>query len=178
MANAHTQAATSDTSMSRTPMERALHMEKGSNSNTAVVKALSEFLASSYVLYQKSLFYHWNVTGPNFVGLHTLFEEQYNELHQAGDEIAERIRALGHFTPGTMREFMGHAKLKEDDRLPSKSSEMVENLMADNEVCSRVAKDVLAIAAEAGDEVTVDLMVGRMKVHDKAAWMLRSLIEK
>lgn len=162
----------------RTAMERSLHLEKGSNSNVAVVGALSEFLASTYVLYQKSLFYHWNVTGPNFVSLHELFEQHYEDLHKAGDEIAERIRALGHFTPGTMQEFTTHSRVKEDTRLPGSAEEMVKNLLADHEGCSRQADDVLKKADESGDDVTVDMMVERMGFHDKAAWMLRSILGK
>lgn len=153
----------------------AKSVQKGSNS-AAVVEALSEFLGSTYVLYQKSLFYHWNVTGPNFMGLHTLFEQHYNDLHMAGDQLAERIRALGAIAPGTMREFLAHSRLKEDAKLPDAPT-MIKNLMRDHEASSAHANEVLKVAEEAEDDVTVDMMVERMTFHDKAAWMLRALTQ-
>lgn len=142
-----------------------------------VAKSLSCFLASTYMLYLKSLYYHWNVTGNNFVGLHEFFEKQYNELHAAGDDLAERVRALGHFTPGTLKEFQEMSKIKDDETLPETSKKMVENLLKANEDCSKQARSVLEIAEEAGDEVTVDMMVERMTAHDKTAWMLRSILQ-
>jgi len=142
-----------------------------------VAEKMSTFLASTYTLYMKSLYYHWNVTGRSFHSLHELFEGQYQDLHTAGDEIAERIRALGHFTPGTYREFAKMSAIEEDAALPTKASEMIENLLRDNETLSKEAREVLKVAEEAEDEVTVDMMVERMSVHDEAAWMLRSSIE-
>lgn len=142
-----------------------------------VAEKMSTFLASTYTLYMKSLYYHWNVTGRSFHSLHELFEGQYQDLHTAGDEIAERIRALGHFTPGTYREFAKMSAIEEDAALPTKASEMIEILLRDNETLSKEAREVLKVAEEAEDEVTVDMMVERMSVHDEAAWMLRSSIE-
>ncbi|MFW0778185.1 MAG: Dps family protein [Rickettsiales bacterium] len=142
-----------------------------------VAKALSGYLASTYMLYLKTLYYHWNVTGTNFVGLHELFEQQYEELHTAGDELAERVRALGHFTPGTVKEFVALSNIDDDEKLPPASDEMVERLLRANEDCSKQARDVLKVAEEAEDEVTVDMMVARMTAHDKAAWMLRSILQ-
>lgn len=142
-----------------------------------VCKELSGLLASTYLLYLKTLYYHWNVTGSNFVGLHGLFEEQYNELHQAGDELAERIRALGHFTPGTVSEFLKLSSIKDDAELPKSAGKMVENLMTANEECSAEARKVLEAAEKVSDEVTVDMMVARMTHHDKTAWMLRAILE-
>lgn len=144
---------------------------------TEVAMALSEFLASTYMLYHKALFYHWNVTGSNFIGLHQLFEDQYNDLHRAGDELAERVRSLGHFTPGTFKEFLMLSHIMDDDKLPATSEEMIENMLAANEACSHQARQVLDVADEAGDDVTVDMMVARMTAHDKAAWMLRSILQ-
>lgn len=142
-----------------------------------VAKQLSSFLASTYTLYMKTLFYHWNVTGKQFHSLHELFEGQYNDLHGAGDKIAERIRALGHFTPGTFNAFLELSAIKEDASLPEDAETMVTNLLKDNETCSQEARKVLKIAEDAEDEVTVDMMVERMTAHDEAAWMLRSTIE-
>ncbi|MEJ0063904.1 MAG: DNA starvation/stationary phase protection protein [Alphaproteobacteria bacterium] len=141
----------------------------------AAAHALSRFLASTYALYQKSLFYHWNVGGPHFVSLHKLFEEHYQELHEAGDTIAERIRALGYFAPGTLTEFAALSSVAEDRKLPASAKEMIGNLLKSHEVCSGEARKVLTISEEADDQVTFDLMVQRMAFHDKAAWMLREL---
>jgi starvation-inducible DNA-binding protein len=142
-----------------------------------VAGKLSGFLASTYLLYLKTLYYHWNVTGPNFIGLHELFEKQYNDLHAAGDELAERVRALGHFTPGTVKEFVNLSEIKDDDKLPDSPEDMIRNLLKANEACSKQARDVLKIAEDAEDEVTLDMMVARMTAHDKAAWMLRSTLQ-
>jgi starvation-inducible DNA-binding protein len=142
-----------------------------------VAQALSTFLASTYTLYMKTLYYHWNVTGKQFSSLHELFETQYDDLHEAGDEIAERIRSLGHFTPGTFREYLEHSVITEDESLPENAEAMTANLLQDNEACSREARKVLKIAEEASDEVTVDMMVARMATHDEAAWMLRATLQ-
>lgn len=141
-----------------------------------VAQHLSNFLATTYTLYMKTLYYHWNVTGHQFHSLHDLFEGQYDDLHEAGDHIAERIRALGHFTPGTFSAYLENSAIKEDEHLPEDATKMVENLLIDNETASKQARKVLEIAEEAQDEVTVDMMVERMSIHDEAAWMLRSTI--
>jgi starvation-inducible DNA-binding protein len=154
--------------------EKAPQTAANAEARARVAHALSTFLASTYALYQKSLFYHWNVTGPHFVGLHGLFEEHYNALHQAGDEVAERIRALGHFAPGTMAEFASLSRIAEDRRLPQSAEEMVANLLQAHEECSSQAREVQEIAEKADDSVTADMMVARMGYHDKAAWMLRA----
>lgn len=143
-----------------------------------VAEKLSGLLASTYLLYLKTLYYHWNVTGPNFVGLHGLFEEQYTELHAAGDELAERVRALGHFTPGTVNEFVRLSSVTDDKSLPNSAEAMVKNLLKANESCSKEAREVVEAADKYGDEVTVDMAVARMTAHDKTAWMLRSILEK
>ncbi|MBY0407127.1 MAG: DNA starvation/stationary phase protection protein [Rickettsiales bacterium] len=154
--------------------ERVNNPVHGTRQRADVANALACFLASTYALYQKSLFYHWNVTGPNFMGLHQLFEQHYQALHEAGDVLAERIRALGHFAPGTLAEFASLSTVKEDAKLPDSAKEMLSNLLRSHEICSNEARDVLDVAEKAGDEVTVDLMVERMAFHDKAAWMLRA----
>ncbi|WP_421781206.1 Dps family protein [Kiloniella litopenaei] len=147
------------------------------NQRAEVAKKLSKFLASTYTLYMKTLYYHWNVTGAQFHSLHALFEQQYEGLHKAGDELAERIRALGHFTPGTFKAYLELSSVEEDEALPKEAQQMVENLLKDNETCSKEARDVLKTAETAGDEVTVDMMVARMAAHDETAWMLRSTVQ-
>jgi len=154
-----------------------LHTGMDAEARTRVAEQLSRFLATTYTLYLKTLYYHWNVTGPHFHALHLLFEQQYEDLHAAGDEVAERIRAIGHFSPGTYREFEKLSAVSHDESLPKKSAQMVANLLRDNEVCTQEARKVLDAAEKAGDEVTVDMMVERMGVHEKAAWMLRSTCE-
>lgn len=142
-----------------------------------VALALSGFLASTYTLYMKTLYYHWNVTGPQFHSLHGLFEEQYEDLHKAGDSLAERIRALGHKTPGTFAEFSELSDIHEDAALPKTAEDMVQNLLRDNETCTEQARAALKIAEDNADEVTVDMLIARMATHDEAAWMLRATIE-
>lgn len=150
-------------------------MRSGRNSNE-LVDSLSSFLASTYVLYQKSLFYHWNVVGRNFISLHQLFEEHYLDLQKAGDEIAERIRAIKGYAPGTLKEFLTLSTVQEDHMLPGDDTEMIENLLKNHIICSVEASRVLAVAEEMHDQVSMDLMIRRMTVHDKTAWMLRSIL--
>ncbi|MFC3051456.1 Dps family protein [Kordiimonas pumila] len=145
-------------------------IKKESRSNVA--QALGAMLASTYTLYVKSLFYHWNVTGPQFHGLHVLFEDHYQNLHEAGDELAERIRALGHFTPGTLESFAALSVVKDDEKLPKDAKGMLLNLKEAHELCAGEARRVLEVAEEAGDEVTADMMVDRMRFHDESIWML------
>lgn len=154
-----------------------VHNGVNPHARAKVARELSGLLASTYTLYMKTLFYHWNVTGPHFPGLHKMFEEHYQALHLAGDELAERVRALGHMTPGTYREFSELSKVKEDATLPSDSKAMLQNLMKSHEACSLEARSVLNVAEECSDEVTVDMMVERMSFHDKTAWMLRATLE-
>jgi starvation-inducible DNA-binding protein len=154
-----------------------VHIGVDKESRAQVASALSGLLASTYTLYMKTLFYHWNVTGPTFPGLHKMFEEQYQALHLAGDELAERVRALGHMTPGTYREFSRLSAVDEDEELPRDSRTMLDNLLASHESCSLEARSVLEVAEEHGDQVTMDMMVARMAFHDKTAWMLRATIE-
>jgi starvation-inducible DNA-binding protein len=141
-----------------------------------VVGALEALLADSYTLYVKTHSYHWNVTGPMFTTLHTLFETEYTELALAVDEIAERIRALGAPAPGSYTQFQKLATVKEDAGVP-KAMDMIRNLVADHETVAAAARNVVEAGGAAGDDASVDLGVRRIEVHEKAAWMLRSHLE-
>ncbi len=140
-----------------------------------IADGLSRLLADSYTLYLKTHNYHWNVTGPMFQTLHLMFEEQYNELALAVDEIAERIRALGAPAPGTYREFGELSSIDEDDDSPD-AEEMIRRLVKGQEAVIRTARSVFPVAEQASDEPTADLLTQRMQVHEKTAWMLRSLL--
>ena len=144
--------------------------------NKKTVKALSRLLADSYTLYLKTHNYHWNVTGPMFTTLHTLFETEYTELALAVDEIAERIRAVGARAPGSYSEFSELAAVKEDASSPE-AKQMIRNLVADQETVVQAAKKVIEAAEANGDQATADLGVRRIEVHEKNAWMLRSHLE-
>ncbi|PKP76610.1 MAG: DNA starvation/stationary phase protection protein [Alphaproteobacteria bacterium HGW-Alphaproteobacteria-3] len=146
------------------------------NDRSEIAEGLSRVLADTYTLYLKTHNYHWNVTGPQFRTLHLMFEEQYRELWAATDEIAERIRALGAYAPGTYAEFSKLSSLHEDNSVPS-ADQMVKNLVKGHEQVVKTARDLFAVADEASDEVTADLMVQRMQASEKTAWMLRSLVE-
>lgn len=145
-------------------------------SRKQVAGDLSRLLADSYTLYLKSHNYHWNVTGPMFQTLHLMFEQHYNELALAVDEIAERIRAVGHLSPGTYREFAALSSISEDEALPP-AMDMVANLVGDHETVVATARSVVAAADDATDVATADLATRRIDVHEKTAWMLRSLLE-
>lgn len=141
----------------------------------AIAHGLSVLLADTYTLYLKTHNYHWNVTGPMFQTLHTLFETQYTELAIAVDDIAERIRALGEFAPGSYKEYAKLTSLKEADGIPS-AEEMIKDLVKGQEAIAKTARSIVPVADGAADEVTLDLLTQRMTVHEKNAWMLRSLI--
>ncbi|WAW09030.1 DNA starvation/stationary phase protection protein [Oxalobacter vibrioformis] len=141
-----------------------------------ISKGLSRILAESFLLYMKTHNYHWNVKGPMFQTLHVMFEEQYTELWNALDEIAERIRSLGFAAPGTLKEYLKLASIKEIDGVPG-AEDMIRDVLAGSEAVSRLSRDVLELADKAGDDPTVDLLTERMQVHEKNAWMLRSLID-
>lgn len=143
---------------------------------TRICEGLSHLLADSYTLYLKTHNYHWNVTGPMFQTLHLMFEGQYNELALAVDLIAERIRALGAKAPGSYREFTRLTSITEDDGAPS-ATDMIRDLLAGQEAVVRTARKLFPIVDEANDEPTADLLTQRMQVHEKTAWMLRSLLE-
>ncbi len=138
---------------------------------------IGKLLADTQRLYQKTHSYHWNVTGPMFVTLHTMFEQQYTELWTAQDIIAERIRALGFFAPGTSAEFGALTSIPEDSGVPS-AEQMLRNLVDGHETTARTARTVLKIAEGASDAPSADLMTERLQVHEKTAWMLRSLLAR
>jgi len=164
-------------------MSSAVGIEKGItltlqvNEDAQVAEALSRVLADTFTLYLKTHNFHWNVTGPMFHTLHLMFEEQYNELWVAGDAIAERIRALGHVAPGSYREFSKLTYIQEADVVPS-ATEMIAELLRDNETAARTARRALSIARAAVDAPTEDLLTQRVRAHEKAAWMLRSMLAK
>src|SRR6476660_4801929 len=164
-------------------MSSAVGIEKGItltlqvNEDAQVAEALSRVLADTFTLYLQTHSFHWNVTGPMFHTLHLMFEEQYNELWVAGDAIAERLRALGKVAPGSYREFSKLTYIQEADVVPSEA-EMIAELLRDNETAARTARRALSIARAAVDAPTEDLLTQRVMAHEKAAWMLRSMLAK
>jgi starvation-inducible DNA-binding protein len=143
----------------------------------AIVQELSKLLADTYVLYLKTHSFHWNVEGPMFQTLHQMFMEQYTETWNAIDLIAERIRSLGEYAPGTYREYARLTRIKETEGVP-RAEEMIRLLIDGQEAVVRTAREALAVADEANDQPTLDLLTQRMQVHEKNAWMLRSLLKK
>lgn len=141
-----------------------------------IAKGLSRVLADTYTLYLKTHNFHWNVTGPMFQTLHLMFETHYNELALAVDLVAERIRALGLPAPGTYRAFAELSAIKEEDGVP-KAQDMIRKLVEGHETVARAARQVFKVANEVSDQPTCDLLTQRMQVHEKTAWMLRSLLE-
>ena len=142
---------------------------------TEIADGLSHLLADTYTLYLKTHSYHWNVVGPMFNTLHLMFETQYNELALAVDEIAERIRALGMPAPGSYQQFAALSAVPEDTGQPD-AEEMIRRLVADQETVVRTARSVFPVVEKAGDEPTADLLTQRMQIHEKTAWMLRSML--
>lgn len=142
-------------------------------SNNQTAQALKIVLADSYALYLKTQNYHWNVTGANFASLHILFEQQYNELALAVDEIAELIRGLGEKAPASFEEFQALSTIKSGD-INAPAEQMVKQLAADQSVIAGIVQNALDIAQEAGDEVVIGALTDRLTVHRKNAWMLRS----
>jgi len=141
-----------------------------------IAAGLSKLLADTFTVYMKTHNFHWNVTGPMFNTLHLMFETQYTELWTATDLIAERIRSLGHYAPGTFAEFAKLASIEETPGQP-KAEAMIRLLVEGNEAVVRTARAVFPAVDKANDEPTADLLTQRMQVHEKNAWMLRSLLE-
>jgi starvation-inducible DNA-binding protein len=141
-----------------------------------IADGLSKLLADTYTLYLKTHNFHWNVTGPMFNTLHLMFEGQYNELALAVDLIAERIRALGYPAPGSYKEFARLSSIPEADGVPT-AQEMIQQLVEGQEAVTRVARSIFPAVDAAADEPTADLLTQRMQLHEKNAWMLRSLLE-
>lgn len=141
-----------------------------------IVASLSKLLAETYTLYLKTHNYHWNVTGPHFQQLHSMFMTQYTEMWTAVDEIAERIRALGEFAPGSYRQFSALSSIKEDEGVPG-WKDMIGNLVSGHEAVIRTCREIQPLAAESGDESSNSLISDRMRLHEKTAWMLRALLQ-
>ncbi|RYF72730.1 MAG: DNA starvation/stationary phase protection protein [Comamonadaceae bacterium] len=144
----------------------------------AIAEGLSRVLADTYTLYLTTHNFHWNVTGPHFNSLHAMFMDQYTELWTSTDVIAERIRALGHYAPGSYAEFSKIATVPDVPQVPPRAMEMVRILVKGHETVSRIAREFIPVAEEAGDDPTADMLTARCTVHDQTAWMLRSLLEE
>ncbi|MDX9874556.1 MAG: Dps family protein [Spongiibacteraceae bacterium] len=143
-----------------------------------ISEGLSKLLADTYTLYLTTHNFHWNVTGPMFNTLHTMFQEQYTELWNAVDPIAERIRSLGHHAPGSYAQFSKLSSIKDAPETSPKALEMVAILVEGHQAVARTAREVFPLAEKAGDEPTADLLTQRLSVHEQTAWMLRSLLEE
>ncbi len=148
----------------------------GAAQREKIVKGLSALLADSYTLYLMTHNFHWNVTGPQFNSLHAMFMAQYTEQWTALDQIAERIRALGHPAPGTYKQFSRLASIKEVEGVP-KATEMIRLLVEAQEATARTARQLFPVVEAARDQPTADVLTQRLDVHEKTAWMLRSLLE-
>lgn len=142
----------------------------------AVVQGLSKLLADTYTLYLKTHNFHWNVEGPMFQTLHVMFMEQYTEMWKALDLIAERIRALGHYAPGSYAEFVKLTSIKESKSTP-KANKMIEELIQGHEAVIKTTRGIFKAAESAQDQTTMDVLTQRLDVHEKTAWMLRSLLK-
>jgi starvation-inducible DNA-binding protein len=141
----------------------------------AIATGLSKLLADSYSLYLKTHFFHWNVTGPMFQTLHLMFETQYNELALAVDLIAERIRSLDHVAPGTYSAYAKLTSIPEPKGVP-KAKDMIKELVEGHETVARTARSIYPAVQKGSDEATADLLTQRIQLHEKTAWMLRSLL--
>jgi len=148
----------------------------GAKDRARIADGLSRLLADTYTLYLKTHNFHWNVTGPMFNTLHLMFEQQYNELWLAIDLIAERIRTLGVAAPGTYKEYARLSSIKETEGVP-KAEEMIRLLVEGQEAAARTARELFPLVEEVHDAPSADLLTQRMQVHEKNAWMLRSLLE-
>lgn len=144
----------------------------------AIAQGLSRLLADTYTLYLTTHNFHWNVTGPMFNSLHVMFMEQYTELWNAVDPIAERIRALGHVAPGSYADYAKLSSLPDAPSVPPRAMEMVRLLAQGHEAVARTARSLFPVVEKASDEPTADVLVQRLAVHEQTAWMLRSLLEE
>jgi len=154
-----------------------VHIGISEENRASIAGGLSRLLADTYTLYLTTHNFHWNVTGPMFNTLHTMFMQQYTELWNAVDPIAERIRALGHPAPGSYAQFGQLASIKDAPATPPKALEMVRILVEGHEAVARTARGIFPLADEAHDEPTADLLTQRLAIHEQTAWMLRSLLE-
>jgi starvation-inducible DNA-binding protein len=152
-----------------------LHSQLTDEAKRECAAALSKVLSDTFVLYLKTHNFHWNVEGPQFRGLHEMFEEQYRNLWDSIDDIAERIRALGQLAPGTTRKFRELAEIKENDQIPA-PIEMLRELVNDNETTTRTIRAALSTTQAAGDEATAGLLADRLIYHEKQLWMMKSMM--
>lgn len=150
----------------------------GAEDRAAIAGGLSHLLADTYTLYLTTHNFHWNVTGPMFNTLHTMFMTQYTELWNAVDPIAERIRSLGHVAPGSYQQFAKLSSLADAPMQPPKALEMVRLLADGHEAVARTARSIFPVANKADDQPTCDLLTQRLDIHEKTAWMLRALLEE
>jgi starvation-inducible DNA-binding protein len=157
-------------------MSKTMNIGISEKDRARIANELSKMLADSYILYLKTHNFHWNVTGPMFNTLHLMFMTQYTELWNALDLIAERIRSLGHPAPGSYKRYVELSSIKEEEGVPS-AREMIEQMVAGQEAVARTARAAFKVADAADDQPTSDLLTQRMEVHEKNAWMLRSLLE-
>ena len=158
-------------------MATAMDTGISAKDRNAIAGGLSRLLADTYLLYLKTHNFHWNVEGPMFQTLHQMFMDQYTEAWNAIDLIAERIRALGHYAPGSYKQYMSLASVKETEGVP-RAEQMVRQLIAGQETVARTARSVLPLADGANDQPTLDLLTQRLNIHEKNAWMLRSLLKR
>lgn len=158
-------------------MATAMDTGISARDRTAIAGGLSRLLADTYILYLKTHNFHWNVEGPMFQTLHQMFMDQYTETWNAIDPIAERIRALGHYAPGSYKQYIKLAAVKESEGVP-RAEKMVRELIEGQETLARTARSVLPLAEKANDQPTLDLLTQRLNIHEKNAWMLRSLLKK
>ena len=161
----------------KTSAARKIDIGIGDKDRAAIAQGLSGLLADTFTLYLTTHNYHWNVTGPMFNSLHAMFMQQYTELWNAIDPIAERIRALGHVAPGSYAEYARLSSLPDADSKPPKAMEMVRILAEGHEAVARTARSIFPVADQANDQPTADLLTQRLTVHEQTAWMLRSLLE-
>ena len=157
---------------------RGIHIGITTEARSAISEGLAKVLADTYTLYLTTHNFHWNVTGPMFNSLHAMFMEQYTELWNAVDPIAERIRSLGHFAPGSYAQFVQLTAIKDAPKTPPRALDMVRILVDGHEAVARTARSVVPVAEAAGDMPTADLLTQRLTVHEQTAWMLRSLLEE
>jgi len=162
---------------SKTASAPSINIGISADERETIAKGLSALLADSYTLYLMTHNFHWNVTGPMFNTLHLMFMGQYTEQWNALDIIAERIRALGHPAPGTYKEFVKIASIKEVEGVP-RATDMIRHLVDAQEATARTARELFPVVNAANDQPTADLLTQRLEVHEKTAWMLRSLLEE
>jgi len=161
----------------RLAMASKINIGISDKERASIAKGLSKLLADTYTLYLTTHNFHWNVTGPMFNTLHTMFMAQYTELWNAVDPIAERIRSLGHIAPGSYKDFEKLSSLKDAPSTPPKALEMVKLLVEGHEAVARTARSVFTEVDKANDQPSADILTQRIDIHENTAWMLRSLLE-